>query len=131
MKTKHDHKLTSLLKVLIFSVVMLAPFTAVYMECAYAICNPNAYQSYGGTYTLNKVFYEAMNNMTNSNLFNWAENTAIYTAINTMNTGLGISNPTLSLLLAYWSILMAVYIIFDIIIECFTYITHLLTTKKE
>ena len=86
----------------------------------------NAYGNY-----LDNVFYSAVNDMNDSTLFNWAENTAIYSGINAMNTGFGLTNNTISLLLAYWSILTAIYIVFDIIIVMFTKITHLVSLQKE
>ena len=243
-KKKHNHKFTDILKVSIFSIVMLAPFIAVGVKCLYVL-NPNANQSYygktineeqytkvdttktlnqnktyrfyaakGGTYTTNNnitiycqnfvdttgtlnlarecknflyyanngvlqfqfrdstntlittassdtktisfnfqyisqegqmtnanayqfiynieynkqsyldnVFYYAVEEMQNENLFSWAKNTGIYTTIETMTTGLEM-NDTIAMLLAYWSICTAVYIVFDIIIFCIVKITH-------
>lgn len=43
---KHNHSLTDLLKVLLFSLIMLLPFLDVGTRCAYVIANKNAYQSY-------------------------------------------------------------------------------------
>lgn len=45
---KHKHTLTDLLKVLIFSIVMLGPLFAVGSKCIYVACNKNAKDSYYG-----------------------------------------------------------------------------------
>ena len=44
-KAGHDHLLTKWLKVIIFSLLMLAPLISVGTRCAYVVCNKNAYQS--------------------------------------------------------------------------------------
>ena len=46
---KHNHSLTDLLKVILFSIVMLLPFFNVLTRSLYVICNKNAYQSYSET----------------------------------------------------------------------------------
>ena len=126
LKLKHDHKLTDMLKVLIFAVVMLAPFFAVLTECLYMIINKNAPSNYTGT--PQDVFYNAVANLGNKPIFSWTTDTAIYTAISGMTTGLemGTGANTLALLLTYWALNTAIYIIFDIVIVLFTKLTHLL-----
>lgn len=52
MKVKHNHTLTDILKVLIFSLVMLAPFGAVLSKCLYTTFNKNAKDSYSGNYEI-------------------------------------------------------------------------------
>ena len=47
-KITHDHLLTKWLKVIIFSLLMLAPLISVGVRCAYVVCNKNAYKSYYG-----------------------------------------------------------------------------------
>lgn len=74
---------------------------------------------------LDNVFEYSINQLKENNLYNWSLNTGIYTAIDNMTQGLG-ANETLSMLLAYWGILTAIYIVFDIIIEIFVKLTHLL-----
>lgn len=78
------------------------------------------------TNMLDNVFEYSINKLKENNLYNWSKETGIYTAINNMISGLG-ANDVLAMLLAYWGILTAVYIVFDIVIECFTKLTHLLT----
>lgn len=248
-KTKHNHKLTNILKALIFSMVMLAPFFSIATRCLYVICNKNAKDSYsttyiknlspitsnnllvtGSTYQINEVIYAdstwntpifeysyinidwteygapsnytytgfgmrtgtesankfiflyengvqvwenhssninilnkmlpfqfvlktytggsnnwfnyfntslvttskdtldnafeySLSQIEESNYYNWTTNLGIYEPINNMVIGLG-GNSIISLLLAYWSIYTAIYIVFDIIIVCFTKLTH-------
>lgn len=251
---KHDHKLTDLLKVGIFSILMLAPMIAIGVKCAYVVVNKNAYLNYSGqeneiyehvdytnlqldkryhwangpipneSYTgqptdiyienvsgvigttqsitsarrlrvyrngtnymylafydgndqsityvngqttaiqfnftltglvsvgpndaitkfnyiynidnsntnyMDNVFYSATNDIKNSTLFNWTENTAIYTTMTTMTQGMGITDSTIPLLLTYWSLLTAIYIVFDIIISIFSKLTHLVSYQKD
>lgn len=47
---KHNHSLTDLLKVALFSMLMLAPALSVASRCLYVIANKNAYQSYSDSY---------------------------------------------------------------------------------
>lgn len=121
LKAKHDHSFTDKVKGMIFIIMLLAPLLAILVECMIAIYNPNA------TNTTN-VFYTAVSNMNSSTLFNWTTSTAIYAAINNMLTGLelGTGTTTLAILLTYWALMTAIYIVFDIIIFCFTKITHLI-----
>ena len=238
-KGKHNHTLTDWLKFGIFSIVMLAPLTAIAVKCMYVICNKNAYLNYAdkteqisyiqttnnmvenqfyylhtptetntitdaitiyytdaellstsmnyvvdnfnicnniritttgavslyqnSTYktsfsinasnqltmkfrltsvttnistsgliyeitetqqNLDEVFYYAVSEIENENIFNWTTTTGIYTAINNMVTGLGINNNTISILLTYWTLMVGIYIVFDIIIWVFTKLTH-------
>lgn len=51
---KHNHSLTDLLKVLLFSIIMLLPFIDVAVKCGYVMFNKNAYQSYSN-YTETKT----------------------------------------------------------------------------
>lgn len=78
----------------------------------------------------NNLFYEAVDELNNNDLFNWAENTGVYTAINTMTTGLGITETTIPMLLSYWTMITAIYVVFDIIIGTFTMITHMISEKS-
>lgn len=121
---KHDHSLTDLLKIFVFSIVMMAPFIAIAVECLYMICNKNAPANYTGTQQ--DVFYNAVSNMCAKPLFSWTTQTGIYTPINAMCTGLEIQSGALPILLTYWALMTAIYIVFDIVIKMFTYITHLI-----
>lgn len=121
LKCKHNHEFTNKVKGIIFIIILLAPMLAILCECMIAIYNENA------TSTTN-VFYTAVANMTSNTLFNWTQSTAIYTAFNSMLTGLevGTGTTTLAILLTYWTLMTAIYIVFDIIIFCFTKLTHLI-----
>ena len=80
--------------------------------------------------TQKNFFYESIDELHNQPIFNWAEHTGIYTAINGMTEGLDMGeNNTLALLLSYWAICTAVYIVFDIVIVMFTKITHFIGEK--
>ena len=244
-KEKHSHKLTNILKGIIFSIVMVAPFFSVITRCLYVVCNPNAKDSYSlvqsseytidntqqdfllsnnfyyfqtnealnyyqqvtiqvsnfsfmstgfvsghgnvitfsnylnqnnhwlsikyednfvsylayantsnvitGVYSftfqpkvdydtnpyltnISKIIFGENNQLDNafeysisqlkeSSLYNWAENTAIYQGLYDMCIGMG-TNDVIPLLLSYWALLTAIYIVFDIIIWSFTKITH-------
>lgn len=121
---KHDHKLTNLLKYVIFAIIMLAPFFAVITECLYMVVNKNAPSNYTGT--PENVFYLAVSKIATQPIFSWTTNTGIYTPINAMLTGLdfGTGTNVLAVLLTYWSLNAAIYIVFDIIIFMFTKLTH-------
>lgn len=249
---KHDHSLTELLKVLIFSILMLLPFFAVGTTSLYVICNKNAYQSYSNSnlvertsliastgnlvqgkqydakldltigynnssryryseisldwtqygapsghnvdsfsiynsnhteyyvylyendtqvYTfwngttqlgrdltfsmipsqditqngnqclvwttnvfqqqkLDNVFYYSFNKLQESDLFNWTQNTAIYTGVKAMTDNLEITTPVIAILIVYWFILTIIYVIIDIVLKCFTTLTHMLSQKS-
>lgn len=74
--------------------------------------------------TLDNVFYMSVNDIKNQTLFNWTTDTAIYSAINGMCNGLAVQDGVLPILLTYWSLMTAIYIVFDLIIFTFTKITH-------
>ena len=76
--------------------------------------------------TLDNVFYYAVDTMQNNSIFSWTKNTAIYTPINAMTTGLGVNTPAIAVLLTYWLLLTAIYVIIDIVIKGFTWMTHLI-----
>lgn len=118
-KLKHDHRPTDKLKVLVFSIILLAPFLAIASECLIAIFNEN---SQLGADT----FYNAVDHLATKPIFNWTINTGIYTTINAMTTGLefGTSANTLAIILTYISLNVAVYVVFDIILYLFTRLTH-------
>ena len=126
---QHNHEGTKKLKVFIFAIIMLAPLIAIAVECLYMILNPNAPTNYTGTQQ--DVFYNAVNNMTSKAIFSWTEDTAMYTTIDSVCTGLefGTSANTLAILLTYWIINTLIYIIFDIVIEMFVKLTHMFSTR--
>lgn len=76
--------------------------------------------------TLDNVFYYAVDTMQNNTLFSWTKTTAIYTPVNAMTTGMGINTPAIAVLLVYWLLCTAVYIIIDIVVKGFTWLTHLI-----
>lgn len=81
--------------------------------------------------SLDNVFTYSVNEMENDQLFNWTKNTAIYTGINTMTTGIGITQEAIPILLTYWFLLTVIYVIVDIIINTFTLLTHFIQKKTS
>lgn len=79
---------------------------------------------------LDNVFEYSVSQLEESNLFNWTENTAIFSGIQTMTTQLGITNQTIPILLVYWFLLTVIYVIIDIILKLFTYMTHAIGSRK-
>lgn len=66
--------------------------------------------------TLLDTFYYSVEKVEQSNLFNWAQNSIIYTGIANTCTQLSITNTFIPLLLAYWLIISVIYILYDIIL---------------
>ena len=93
---------------------------------------PDEYQNYTITTTnveestLDNVFYYAVDQMQQSPLFNWTTNTAIFTGVEGMTSGMGINTQAIAILLTYWLICTAIYIIIDIVVKGFTWLTHLI-----
>lgn len=77
---------------------------------------------------MDNTFEYSLSQLEQSSYYNWATNLGIYTPIHNMTSGLG-AHDIVALLLAYWSIYTAIYIVFDIIIACFVKITHLLQSE--
>lgn len=78
---------------------------------------------------LDNVFEYATNQLEEIKEFNWAKSTGIYTPIYNMTNGMGIKTNVVPMLLAYWSVLTAIYIVFDLIIWIFTKITHMINAE--
>ena len=93
--------------------------------------NPNDYdlfyqKKYENYSYLDNAFYYGVDQMTKSDLFNWTQNTAIYTGVKAMTDNLQIQTNAIAILIVYWFILTIIYIIIDIILKCFTTITHMI-----
>lgn len=95
----------------------------------YSITAVNTMQEYTITQheqsTLDNAFYYGVDQMTKSELFNWTQNTALYSGIKAMTDNLQIQTNAIAILLTYWFILTIIYIIVDIVLKLFTTITHL------
>lgn len=65
---------------------------------------------------LSNSFYYAVDKVEQSPLFNWAENSLIYTGINNTCEQLSITTTFIPLLLAYWLIISMIYILYDIVL---------------
>lgn len=81
--------------------------------------------------TLDNAFYYAIEEAMDSPYFAWAQTSALYTATSGLTNGIGINTQAIPTLLVYWLILTTIYIIFDIVIESFTYLTHMITSRFE
>ena len=80
---------------------------------------------------LDNVFEYATYQLTQSDLFKWTENTAIYSGVNAMTSGLGFQNNIVPILITYWFLLTVIYVILDIVLACFTGLTHMITKKTN
>lgn len=83
-----------------------------------------------GNETLDNAFYYGVEKMTESDLFNWTQNTTLYSGIKTMTDNLEIQTPAIAILLTYWFILTIIYVIIDIVLKGFTTLTHLIMGAK-
>lgn len=63
---------------------------------------------------LDNIFYYAVDKVTESPLFSWAENSIIYTTTNATCNALSITTPFIPLLLSYWLIISVMYFLYDI-----------------
>lgn len=116
-------------KNVLFFITMLAPIIAIAVTCLYVIFNKNAYQSFTTGNTLDNAFYVALANLETQDLFAWTTSTAIYTPINAMFTGLGVTNNAISILTAYWLIIAVGFFVITIVIDLIIWLYELLTAK--
>ena len=89
----------------------------------------NIYGIVWTTEKLDNVFEYSISQLEQSPLFNWTQNTAIYSGVATMNSQLGINSQAINILLVYWFLMIVIYIIIDIILKVYTVLTHMLTRK--
>lgn len=80
---------------------------------------------------LDNAFYYAIDEAMESPYFAWARTSALYTATSGLTNGMGITTQAIPTLIVYWLILTAIYIIIDIVIESFTYLTHCIMNRFE
>ena len=73
---------------------------------------------YNKTYVLStyvsEVFYYSLSKTEESQYFNWAKNTALYTGVNEFTNTLGITTTYIPFLMTYWLLISVVYLIYDI-----------------
>ena len=81
--------------------------------------------------SLDNVFDYSVNELKNDQLFNWTQNTGIYTGVNAMTTGLGLTDGTIAILITYWTLLSIIYVIIDIVLEGFVALTHMILKKAS
>lgn len=68
------------------------------------------------TSKLSNVFYYSVNQVEESNLFNWAKTSGIYTTTHSFTQALSITNTFIPMLMTYWLIISVVYILYDIVL---------------
>lgn len=78
---------------------------------------------------LDNVFEYSIDQLAQSQYYNWTTNTAVFTGVSTMTTQLGITGQTIPILLTYWFMLTIIYVVIDIILKIFTLLTHMLGNK--
>lgn len=76
--------------------------------------------TYSSTKELDNVFYYSVNKITQSELFNWSQNSIIYTGMSNFTTALSITNTFVPTLLTYWLIISIVYFMYDIVLMMLT-----------
>lgn len=120
---KHDHKITKLIKASLYAIIMLQPLIIICINVMPYIFNK------ANALVNTDLYSQAEQLMLSNNIISWVNTTAIYTAINNMFTGLNITSQTITYLLTYWMMITAVYVVIDIVIETFVYLTHWFTDK--
>lgn len=65
---------------------------------------------------IDNVFYYSIDKVQQSPLFNWAEDSAIYTGMTATCNALNITTTFIPLLMTYWLIISVIYILYDIIL---------------
>lgn len=77
------------------------------------------------------TFDLAIKNVEKISTFNFVKDTSTYTTITNAFSGLNINNSILPLLLTYWIIIIAIYLVFEIIIKSFTLILEIIESKRD
>lgn len=80
---------------------------------------------------LDNVFDYSVAQLQQDQLFNWTQQTGVYTGVNAMTTGLGLTDGTISILITYWTLLSIIYVIIDIVLEGFVALTHMILKKAS
>ena len=101
-------------------------YTTIYNSNRFSNYNSFIYYTYNKYSYLDNAFYYGVDQMTKSDLFNWTQNTAIYNGVKAMTDNLQIQTPAIAILIVYWFILTIIYVIIDIVLKCFTTITHMI-----
>lgn len=118
-KNKHDHSATKCLKVALFTILMLLPLIYIAFQCL-----PYTFNDSTTIPETTSIFDTASNLLLNSDLMTWTTNTLLYTGVNAMFTQLNINSNLIIELLTYWLMLTSIYVIIDIVLEMFIYLTH-------
>ena len=78
---------------------------------------------------IDNVFEYSFNKLANDNLFNWTENTAVYTGVKAMTDNLQINITVIPMIITYWFLLTVIYVLIDLVIKAFTVLTHMIIKK--
>lgn len=97
----------------------LKSFTAILTSFTSPVTNFKIVKYTYSSYTLDNVLYYSIDKLQESNLFNWAQDSIIYTGMTEFTTSLSITNTFIPLLLTYWLIISLVYFIYDIVLIIF------------
>lgn len=127
---KHDHKQTKKIKSSIFAFIALLPMIYfIFNALIYVFNNSSIDISLAQP---NEPYIEyVLTNLQSSNIFAFCANSPFHQPIKNFISVFGLeSDKLLHLYLIYISTMTCIYVVFDIIIECFTRITHLLDRAK-
>lgn len=128
---KHDHKPTKKLKILLFASIMALPLLATGATCAIAAFNRNTIEDETENYKIIDTFYSSLEKTYDQPILSWVDNSPLKTPINNFTNVFAIpANNYINKTLIYWTSMTAIYIVFDIIIEAFTFITHAFNKEK-
>ena len=80
------------------------------------------------TYTndISTSIINAWNSTWQNPLFSWTSYSPFYAPMQSFTNVFGINNMQIANVLTYLATITAIYIVFDIVIELFTYLTHLI-----
>lgn len=77
-----------------------------------------------GTNSLINIIENTHEKQMTSGILSWVDDTIAFNGINAMMIGLNITDNYIIYLISYWIMLTVIYVVVDIIIFAFTYLTH-------
>lgn len=81
---------------------------------------------------ISSAFYASTERVWHAPIFSWVMTGPFYTGITGFTSIFGIPNMSfLTNLLCYWITMTCIYVVFDIVIESFIYLTHIFTKGKR
>jgi len=122
LKPIHDHKLTDLIKVCIFALMLLLPFLIWIPTGIYYGFNEHANQ----VQSIPTEMVNAWKTMWTTDVFSWTQNSILYTGLTNFTGVLGINQAScINNLLTYELIITTIYIVLDIVLTLFKWLTHI------